>query len=377
MKRKNGFTLAEMVGVIVIISVIALIAVPSVIYLINDSNKKAFENSAHGIINAADAYYYSNDMMGELLEDSLFEFPNNIEGLKINGEVPQRGKMLVAKEGYTALAISNGKYCIKKDYLSEELTIDDNLVDCKLPRKPIFNPNPNISSENDCIRYDEECNNGTLVNVKVNETEDYDFYIIDDTGKELTLIMDRNLGGPIEWITKTDYDIENNKDETPTICEYQSCNDEGPITAINALDERTKEWTNVKNQEYTYSGLTEDGITRKYDDITRKMRARMLTFEEAISEKIGCTFHQSVGASNCPTYLYTNLSNQNIPEIHWGYWSSSSSISWKPHGAYMVTSAGELEPDSYHVIYRNESIGDHFGYIGIRPVIMISKEKDE
>ena len=69
--KRRGFTLGELIGVIVLISIIALIAVPSVIYLINQGNKKAFENSAHGIIKAADVYYYNNDMMGEILEYTM------------------------------------------------------------------------------------------------------------------------------------------------------------------------------------------------------------------------------------------------------------------------------------------------------------------
>lgn len=363
-KKRRGFTLGELIGVIVLISIIALIAVPSVIYLINQGNKKAFENSAHGIIKAADVYYYNNDMMGEILEDTLFEFPNDIEGLEINGEVPQSGKMLVAKEGYTALAISNGKYCIKKDYLSEGLIIEEDSSNCNLPRKPIFNPNPNINSENDCIRYDEECNNGTLVNVKVNEDENYDFYIIADTGKELTLIMDRNLGGPTVWISAEDYGVN-----------VGANNDKGPITAINILDERTKNWTNVQNNEYTYSGIAEDGITRIYDDITRKMRARMLTYEEATSPKIGCV-SVTGGGYSCPNYMYANLSDKNEPEIHWGYWSSTPSLQ-KTYTAFNVRADGTINSFSYNVVYGNYSVAQKFGYYGIRPVITISKEKDE
>ena len=148
--------------------------------------------------------------------------------------------------------------------------------------------------------------------------------------------MSENLGNRVAWIDETDYTTANNKDETPDPCSYTSCTDEGPITAINYLDGLTdEEWSNIPKSDYTYSGLDQDGTTRKYEDITRTMRARMITNKEAID--LNCFF------GSCPSWLVGSTS----------YWTSTtytndSTTAWRVGnegflsgvGVYCVTCAG-------------------------------------
>ena len=66
MKEKNkGFTLIELLAVIVILAIIALIATPIVMNLISKARKSAAEDSAYGMVKAAESYY-----AGTLLETS-------------------------------------------------------------------------------------------------------------------------------------------------------------------------------------------------------------------------------------------------------------------------------------------------------------------
>lgn len=54
--NKKGFTLIELLAVIVILAIIALIAVPQVIKILNSARQSAAEDSAYGIIKAAESY---------------------------------------------------------------------------------------------------------------------------------------------------------------------------------------------------------------------------------------------------------------------------------------------------------------------------------
>ena len=51
MKNKNGFTLVELLAVVILLSVISLIVVPQVMKLVNDIKKGAAEDSVYGYIN--------------------------------------------------------------------------------------------------------------------------------------------------------------------------------------------------------------------------------------------------------------------------------------------------------------------------------------
>src|SRR5574344_1609391 len=55
--NKKGFTLLELLAVIVVLAIIALIVTPFVTKAINESRKGSAENSMNGLISAAEAYY--------------------------------------------------------------------------------------------------------------------------------------------------------------------------------------------------------------------------------------------------------------------------------------------------------------------------------
>lgn len=165
-----------------------------------------------------------------------------------------------------------------------------------LIKKQNIQPNLDIlSSTNDCIlSKDLICPNGTEVTVEVNDDTSYNFYVIADTGSELTLIMDRNIKDEIKWNDISSMD-----------------NSKGPLTSLKELESLTADWINVPVFSYK---LTDDSDTPLYKSITRtKVRSRMLTYTEAA--ELGCKSE----AYSCPVYLIKNLS-----EDVYGYWLSTT-----------------------------------------------------
>ena len=65
MKKKNGFTLVELLAVIVILAIILVIAVPSIMNTIEDSRKGALESSTKMIASAAETQKMTKETLGQ------------------------------------------------------------------------------------------------------------------------------------------------------------------------------------------------------------------------------------------------------------------------------------------------------------------------
>ncbi len=85
--NKKGFTLIELLAVIVILAVIALIAVPQILNILNNARKSAAQDSAYGILKAAETYAtnYMLDNNGNALADgTTFTCNETNKGCKIS-----------------------------------------------------------------------------------------------------------------------------------------------------------------------------------------------------------------------------------------------------------------------------------------------------
>ena len=62
MKKRNAFTLIELLAVIVILAVILVIAIPRILDVIETSKKDSFKNSAQLIADTAEKKYVTNKL---------------------------------------------------------------------------------------------------------------------------------------------------------------------------------------------------------------------------------------------------------------------------------------------------------------------------
>ena len=352
-QKRRGFTLIELLAVIVILAIIALIAVPVIMNIISKANESAFKDTAYGIISAGELYFAERQLEPNgMLEDVTITLPDTTKTLQLKGEVPT-GSILITKEGKVAIAVHNNRYCVTKGLEDKDVTVTEDIANCKL-----INPNSltalattstEVTSIPACLDDGTECASGTPVAIQVNASEAYNFYVIDETDNEVTLIMDRNIyasGNTTEpdvpWSSEEDYGCGVTGD-------FCSKNDKGPITAVAALKERTSNWDNIPEREYTYS---DDGGGNMYSSFTETMRARMLTYTEANDIK-------TANNNTMPSWMYINSYNTGDNNTD-GYWlsaahPSSSLIAWYVYGGIYNGSA-----------YRET-------YYGVRPVITLSK----
>ena len=130
---KKGFTLVELLAVIVILAIILAIAVPKIMDIVDDVEKNAFAINARMIVSSIRNEHFNMSALGN--ETDIFVmyengqktvYPNDII-IDYNGENPQAGGIIYGKEGNVVYSLYNGEYCFfqtidNKEPLIEELS---------------------------------------------------------------------------------------------------------------------------------------------------------------------------------------------------------------------------------------------------------------
>ena len=118
MKEKNkGFTLVELLAVIVILALIALIATPIILNVINDAKKQAAKDSAYGYMDAVEKYIVSSELEDKSIKDRTYSVEElNSMGVSVKGSIPDNGTIKIESGsvkrydiGIDGYVVSNGK----------------------------------------------------------------------------------------------------------------------------------------------------------------------------------------------------------------------------------------------------------------------------
>lgn len=122
---KKGFTLVELLAVIVIVALIALVASPIITGVIESSKENTFKDSIYSVTRAA-KIALSNESLEEYPGSTLsfnFETGVNLEKLGVNTNKFESGYLNINEDGDIEFVITDGRYCAKKDYTDQEFTI--------------------------------------------------------------------------------------------------------------------------------------------------------------------------------------------------------------------------------------------------------------
>lgn len=331
--KKNAFTLVEVLGVIILLGLVAAITVPIVKTTLDESKKKVFNKQINTIIESSKNWSIKNtDALSDKTNGAILV---KIDTLKSSG-------LLENKKIINPVDKQEINGCVEIKYSNAFNQYEYNYIeDCSFSSDM-------ITSENSCIHNQELCDSGTEVTIQVNNSTSYPFYVIKDTGSELVLILDRNLGSNVAWMSQEDYIAAGG-----TLEDYGTYgnNDKGPLSALNELETVTSEWENIL--PYTYT-LNDDGGGNEYSPITKtNVRARMLTYTEALE-----LFE--LNDSMLPNFLKENLSDSTPSEFS-AYWLSTADAGYNT--VRSVVYMGTLT--SFNPILNNR--------IGIRPVIELVK----
>ena len=124
MKRKNkGFTLVEVLGIIIVIAIIATIIVPGILNVTLRSRQRIFATNSYNIYDIGKTYYTTDMLSKNDTEKKEFICQNGEcvatdkngqkSKLEIDSNVPD-GKITIDPDGNISMQLSDGNFCSYK-----------------------------------------------------------------------------------------------------------------------------------------------------------------------------------------------------------------------------------------------------------------------
>ena len=392
--KRRGFTLVELLAVIVILAIIALIAVPIFLGMINKSKKSSDKEAVNLYTDTVEKAIQKKQMADPNFQPDkctiktdgnleCFNGTTSLGTVKVNmkGTKPTAGTIIIAEDDidYKNIVLNDKTYYVVATLVEDAA--------------------PTGLSVGDKYTY------------RVNRTDTFNFYVLSiegtGTNQKVNLIMNSNICNDGTISTS----------ENPCLYAWhwqtqewdEDDNNYGPDTAMTNLYNATKDWTNVPNMimEYVdennsgtnngYTGITTDTNTKEttitgkqnktstsqtFGTSSEPLKARLPREDEVTSQDAGChVWSSNADDGTCSAWLVENLyydsnfssycstcstkysinNNNGITNIY-AYWLLSSSPG-SSSGARIVSFSG--------VVGRTDT-SDASGR-GLRAVITVSK----
>ena len=329
MKEKNkGFTLVELLAVIVILALIALIATPIILNVINDAKKQAAKDSAYGYMDAVEKYIVSSELEDKSIQDGTYSVEElNSMGVSVKGSTPDNGNIEIKNSSVKSYDIGIDGYVVSNGEVKKVSTTKS----FKNGTAVYYNP----ETGNKCSKEAAKSTTGT-------KSGCMKWYVFNDKEGNATVnvILDHNTTAIVA-------------------CNSTVNNSEMKEVKI-ALENDTKEWKNTArlitaNEVAKITGntgfdATQTGQSWFYLDSNNQTQ----TASSTNKSKYAWLFDYTNG---CTSYGCNKADSST-----WGYWTSTRSIGGSLTAAWRVIGSG-------HLFNNNVTFADS----GIRPVITISK----
>ena len=120
---KKGFTLVELLAVVIILGVLAAILIPKITNTLKDAELNTNMESARNLAKSAQLKYSNNEMIGDNTSINInYSTGENIDYLDYQGTKPEKGKLHIKANGKIAMAVKFGDLCYLKAYNSDDIT---------------------------------------------------------------------------------------------------------------------------------------------------------------------------------------------------------------------------------------------------------------
>ena len=189
MKEKNkGFTLVELLAVIVILALIALIATPIILNVINDAKKQAAKDSAYGYMDAVEKYIVSSELEDKSIQDGTYRVEElNSMGVSVKGSTPDNGNIEIKNSSVKSYDIGIDGYVVRNGKVEKVSTTKS----FKNGTAVYYNP---VSRE--------KCNDYTEANSTTGKNSGcMKWYVFNDKEGNATVnvILDHNTTARVAW----------------------------------------------------------------------------------------------------------------------------------------------------------------------------------
>ena len=331
MKEKNkGFTLVELLAVIVILALIALIATPIILNVINDAKKQAAKDSAYGYMDAVEKYIVSSELEDKSIQDGTYRVEELNKKISVKGSTPDNGNIEIKNSSVKSYDIGIDGYVVRNGKVDKVSTTKS----FKNGTAVYYNPETET-----------KCKSSEAVSTTGTNSGCMKWYVFNDKEGNATVnvILDHNTTANVAW------NSTGNNSEMKEV--------------KKALENDTKDWKNTarlitanevaKITKHPTFDATQIGQSWFCLDTNQPDGTNWCSKAQGTSEYAWLFDY----TSGCTSYGCSNTSNSST----WGYWTSTpkkddSTIAW------VVYTGGNLS-------YSNVTNNDY----GIRPVITISK----
>ena len=189
---KRGFTLVELLAVIIALGIVVGIAVPGITKIMEKSKLKAFEASVKGYIKALDM---DNSDRGGLknyysITDGIVTEEKTNENIDVQTGTSENGSIEIDNKGKVNGSIYNNRYCAK--IIDSRINIDEECSYTSFNDGDVIYFNPETSSI---------CTAGEAVSTAGTKTGCMKWYAYNDNKNEyrLKLILDHNTTPSCQW----------------------------------------------------------------------------------------------------------------------------------------------------------------------------------
>ena len=363
--NNKGFTLAELLAVIIIISILTLLVLPSIVNSVRNSSEKIDKVTLNLIYDAADLYVsnHSSDFqkkdgnkyeitLQELIDEKILSYPVKLADEDITNK---KCVEVSYNEGFSYELKEIGT-CQEVKYICEAVTSATASYYSYTNQSGTFVgtigniPSGNFSAGDEYI-------------CEVKPGVKYHFFVVSTDQNNVNLILDRGINNDgtladkgvtkedsingiyslVEWASVEDYEKAKDDEEVW----FSADNDLGPLTALKFLNNATSDWSNISNLNETY---TDEG--GNYGTINLNGKARLLT-------DFDYSFNQYAKYLSSYTSAACDSLGICLPSIV-AYWALSSNG---------YSQASVIYP-SASPFFTNTDVGNKFS---IRPVISLPK----
>ena len=403
MKKKNAFTLIELLAVIVVLAIIALIATPIVMKTIKNAKKGAAERSADSYIKQVEVAVATSKLDGNEVQDGTYTINDDgnllVPSLK-DGELKIEMSGNRPKGG--AVTITNGQATLTSPTEINKLTVTYDSTNKKYVASEKGSTTPdtptaktyangevvyfNVTTGAKCSDYTESQSN---TGVKEGCMKFYAFN--DDGGTTVNLILDHNTTAKVAW-NDTDKDADggaintNGPKEVLDQLKIDTASWKGMLTPNNYTMDQTGQTSNAKYtidySDYKARLITTNEVAQIIGDTSwdEKIATDHYHFDsKTSSESDTCKEGNTTGCQygwlydrtsiDCTTYGCLNSSSDSYETF--GYWTASS-CAFNTYGAWNIYYGASLYSEGVD----NGGTIDDFGHTyGVRPVITVLKSQ--
>lgn len=116
--KNKGFTLIEVLAILIVLSIIAVLGIPKITKSLEKSRKNSAEASALGYVDTIEKQLINNEAISKYTEmkDGIYNVPLDSKyGVKIGGKGPDKGYIEVSEYKVVRYSLTFGKYTITYD----------------------------------------------------------------------------------------------------------------------------------------------------------------------------------------------------------------------------------------------------------------------